>query len=64
MDDHYLLSAKSVRNFFVVSYAKNREPVAGNVRTNVGPRPLYSALGPGQERKNHKIYVNHANKFY
>lgn len=50
MDDHYLLSAKSVRNFFVVSYAKNKEPVAGNVRTNVGPRPLYNDLTPVQRK--------------
>lgn len=35
----------------MVSYAKNREPVAGKVRTNVGPRPLYSALGPEKQRR-------------
>lgn len=45
---HYRLSAKSVKIFFVVSYARNSDPVAGKVRTNVGPRPLYKALGPGK----------------
>ena len=35
-----------VRTFFVVSYARNSIPVAGKVRNNVGPRPLYKGAIP------------------
>ena len=47
---HHLAPVRESANwppyFFVISYARKRAPVAGNVLTTVGPSPLYNARIP------------------